>query len=231
MTTKCLKIKLTRVEEFNNTATSLLNTTTRILGKVTPASHESYVHMSKELNINNLNKDKSSKEEPTSLLNTESSNSRNVTPLVLKEVTPESNSNKVNIIKKSIVKLGKEAMIKLHRIDEVHNGKSINTVRYEANDSDDTEIYSMEEKIIGTIWTLDNEKIKPQKREQKLMTNKLIKTLKTCNRIILFKCPIKGCNIRKENRKKVNEHYKQKHKRKFKCDKCDKRFTILHLLK
>ena len=178
------------------------------------------------------NEDKSSKEEPISLLNTESSNSRNATPLNLKKVAPESNSNKVNINKKSIVKLGKEAMIKLHCVDDkVHNGKSINAVRYEANDSNDTEIYSMEEKIIGTIWTLGSEKKKPQKGEQKLMSNKLIKTIKTSNRIIFFKCPIKGCNVRKENRKKVNKHYKQKHKRKFKCDKCDKRYIILHSLK
>ena len=91
ITTKHLKIKLTRVEEFNNTAVSLLNTTSRILGNVTPVSHECYVHMSKELNVNNLNKDISSKEGPTSLLNIESSNTRNATPLVLKEVTPESN--------------------------------------------------------------------------------------------------------------------------------------------
>ena len=123
-------------------------------------------------------------------------------------------------------------MIKLHCIDnKVHNGKSMNTVRYETNDSDDTEIYSMEEKIIGTIWTLDNKKNKPWKGEQELMSNKLIKTVKTSNRIIFFKCPLKGCNIRKENRKKVNERYKQKHKRKFKCNKCDKKYTILHSLK
>ena len=63
ITTKQLKIKLTRVEEFNNTTASLLNTTSRILGNVRPESHESYVHKSKELNTNSLNKEKTSKEE------------------------------------------------------------------------------------------------------------------------------------------------------------------------
>ena len=233
LTTKHLKIKLTRVEEFNNTAAILLNTTSRILRNTTPTSHESHTHFSKELNINNLNKNKSSRKEPISLFNTETSDTRNTAPLVLKKVTPESNLNKLNMNKENTVKPVKEARIKLHRVDDkIHFGKSINTEMNETNDSDDTVIYSMEEKLIGTIWTLDseNEKKKPKKeeKEQKLTRNK--KTT-TPNMIMLFKCPIKGFNIRKENRKKINEHYKQKHKRRFKCDKCDRRYTILHSLK
>ena len=131
ITTKHLKIKLTRVEEFNNTAASLLNTTSRILGNITPTSHESHAHISKELNVNNPNKDKSSREEPISLFNTESSDTRNATSLVLKEVTPESKLNKINMNKENTVKLGKEAMIKLHHVDDkIYTEKSINTERY-----------------------------------------------------------------------------------------------------
>ena len=208
-----------------------MNATSRILGNITPTSHESHAHISKELNVNNPNKDKSSREEPISLFNTESSDTRNATPLALREVTPESNLNKINMNKENKVKLGKETMIKLHHVDDkIHIGKSIKTERNKTHDSDDTEIYSMEENIIGTIWTLDseNENEKPQKEEQKLIRNK---NTKTPNRIILFKCPIKGCNVRKEIRKKVNEHYEQKHDRRFKCDKCDRRYSIFHSLK
>ena len=169
ITTKHENIKLPRVEEFNNTAASFLNATSRILGNITPTSHESYAYIFKELNVNNPNNDKSPREEPISLFNTESSDTRNSTLLALKEVTPESNLNKINMNKENTVKLGKETMIKLHHVDDkIHIGKSIKTERNETNDNDDTEIYSMEEKIIGTIWTLDseNEKEKPQKEEK-----------------------------------------------------------------
>ena len=65
------------------------------------------------------------------------------------------------------------------------------TAQYAEANSDSTETYDIDEQVIGTI-TYSNTKL-------------------------LFKCPIKSCNIRCETRKKISSHYKQSHRKIHKC--------------
>ena len=78
------------------------------------------------------------------------------------------------------------------------------TTNYAEADSDSTEIYEINEQLIGTI---------------------------TCSTTKLpFKCPLKLCNIRCDTRKKISKHYKNSHKQINKCGHCCKSYSTPHSL-
>ena len=77
-------------------------------------------------------------------------------------------------------------------------------LHYAGNDSDNTEVYKLEEQIIGSI------------------------TYNTAK--FLFKCPSKSCNIRCSTRKKISKHYRISHKQLHKCEYCYKSYSTPHSL-
>ena len=82
--------------------------------------------------------------------------------------------------------------------------KSYDTTNYAGTDSDSTEIYEINEQIIGTITH---------------STTKLP-----------FKCPSKLCNIRCDTRQKISKHYRQYHKQINQCEYCYKSYSTPHSL-
>ena len=139
--------------------------------------------------------------------------------------------------------LGKELFISLHRLDD----KSIcqetsKTSHYP--DSEDMEIYELEEKLLGTITFINKkEKAIPLK---KITTTKIHKKQSSVivhhkeNKIMTFKCPSKDCHIRTKSRKAINLHYKKIHVLTHYCTLCTKKYTTpyglrqhqyMHLLK
>ena len=78
------------------------------------------------------------------------------------------------------------------------------TAQYAEANSDSMEMYEIDEQVIGTI-TYSNIKL-------------------------LFKCPIKSCNIRCETRKKISSHYKQSHRKINKCGYCHRIYSTPYSL-
>lgn len=87
----------------------------------------------------------------------------------LRDVTPESSSTKID--KADRVRLWKEIVLKLHRIDEHDHTKKVNsTTVNETNGSEDTETFTIEEKIIGKITILNNNRVSTGRRKQQNKT-------------------------------------------------------------
>ena len=120
-------------------------------------------------------------------------------------------------------------------MENVHETKDIRGTNYP--DSEDTEIYELEEKIIGTITfinkmeetlplnanTTKNTR-KPIKRECSLVHHKRNKNLN-------FKCSATNCQTRAETRKEIDLHYKTLHVSKNYCKLCTKKYSTPYGLK
>ena len=103
-------------------------------------------------------------------------------------------------------------------------------------DSEDTEIYELEEKLIGTI-TFNN------KTEETLPLNTTTTKNKETNKTekypsapqeqqnLNFRCSAINCQTRTETRKEIDLHYKTIHVSKHYCKLCTKKYSTLYGLK
>ena len=100
--------------------------------------------------------------------------------------------------------LGKELFISLHHLDDKNICQEISKTPHYL-DSEDTEIYELEEKLLGTITFINKkEKATPLKKITTTKTHKKQSSViiyHNENKIMTFKCPSKDCHICTKSRK------------------------------
>ena len=111
--------------------------------------------------------------------------------------------------------LERELYISIHHLDD-KNTCSETPEPSSHYDSEDTEIYKIEEKLLGTITfinkkekTLPLKKITTTKNNKKPIKQRSVSTYQKKNKKMNFKCPITDCHIHTETRKTIDLHYKK----------------------
>ena len=105
-------------------------------------------------------------------------------------------------------------------------------------DTDSTISYELPEKVIGTIYFLNNDHIKPTTKKAKMLKPKQDKKSKNkqgerkqTTKLFRFKCESKGCTIHTQKHRDINAHFRIAHKRKHKCKECKKTYDTPYSLK
>ena len=131
----------------------------------------------------------------------------------------------------------KELHILIHRLDDKNTCPELAESTPNYPDSEDTEIYELEEKLIGTI-TFNNkmEETLPLNTTTTKNTKKPIKRRSTLvhhkrNKNLNFRCSAINCQTRTETRKEIDLHYKTIHVSKHYCKLCTKKYSTPYGLK
>ena len=123
----------------------------------------------------------------------------------------------------------KELYISIHHLDDKNTCPETAESSHYYPDSEDTEIYEIEEKLIGTITFINKmEKTLPSNTTTTKNTKKPIKQRSTLayhkrNKNMNFKCPATDCQTRSETRKAIDLHYKKIHVLTHYCTLCTKK--------
>ena len=157
------------------------------------------------------------------------------------EIEKTPNNQTKPLLKYHNLTLEKELLISLHRLDD----KSIcqeTSLTSHYPDSEDTEIYTLDEKLIGTITFINhNEKVIPVKQINTTKNKKKQgQGINKEHKVVTFKCPSTNCHVHTKSRKAINVHYKKIHVLTHYCTLCTKTYTTpyglrqhqyMHLLK
>ena len=107
------------------------------------------------------------------------------------------------------------------------------------NTSDSTELYELDEIIIGTI-KLQDLKLDTVKTETAFSPTDCLErniqhsgqmTQKTQGKLFTFKCPTTSCSVRSNTRKGLHQHYMSSHRHPNNCHLCDKKYRTPQSLK
>ena len=134
-------------------------------------------------------------------------------------------------------KLDRELYISIHCLDD-KNTCPETAESSEYPDSEDTEIYEIEEKLLGTITLINkNEKTLPTKKTTTTKNHKRptkqrsVSAYYKKNKNMNFRCPAADCHTRTETRKMINLHYKKIHVLTHLCTSCAKKYSTPYRLK
>ena len=94
--------------------------------------------------------------------------------------------------------------------------------------SDSTELYELDELLIGTIQIHDT-KMSAAKTETNLMS--IVNPENNSVKLFTFKCPFIKCSVRSNTRKSLHQHYTTSHQQLNICKFCDKKYYTPHSLK
>ena len=174
-------------------------------------------------------------------LNKDLTSSDVVTTASAKRIKDEHNMTSSNIVIVKIHQIEHKQGVNDNNIME-KDAKDLNTTRDQSqeysSDTDSTISYELLEKVIGTIYFLNNDHIEP--------TTKTIKKLKSkqdgksknsqgeceqTTKILRFKCESKRCTVHTLKCRDINAHFRTTHKRKPKCKKCKKSYDTPYSLK
>ena len=112
-------------------------------------------------------------------------------------------------------KLDRELYIFIHRLDDKNPcPETVESSEYP--DSEDTEIYEIEEKLLGTITfinkkekTLPTKNTTTTKNHKRPTKQRSVSAYYTKNKNMNFRCPAADCHTRTETRKMIDLHYKK----------------------
>ena len=164
-----------------------------------------------------------------------------VTTESAKQIKDEHNMTSRNIVIVKTCQIEHKHGVNGNNIVE-NDAKDLNTTwdqsQEYSSDTDSTISYELLEKVIGTIYFLNNNHIKPTTQTTKKLKSKQDDKSKNSQgeckqttKILHFKCESKRCLVHTLKHRDINAHFRTAHKRKLKCKECEKSYDTPYSLK